>query len=218
MDMDRLLEENVETAWRSLSHHLRSEIQRIMGFSRENVSAEELAMLVLRYVGPKLHESKTRRWINEAVDTARSQIQQETRIYVDQVGKESMDYLKQIAEGIDARDRRILYHLNELRAQQSLPSSAERAALPAQPPQPNVYISTPVKNDCPYVKDGGPKNCIVVNVTPDGTYGTCLTGHQVREKQIVHRWFTSAFESTGCPSNKQIKPCVYYLQERVKIS
>ena len=85
-------------------------------------------------------------------------------------------------------------------------------------PQVNVYASYPLKMDCRYREKGGPKECIVVETTPEGRYGTCTVGDQVRRMQILPRLFTTAFEKAGCPSNRLVRPCEYYLTKRVPIS
>ncbi|MBI2546074.1 hypothetical protein HYV81_02745 [Candidatus Woesearchaeota archaeon] len=81
-----------------------------------------------------------------------------------------------------------------------------------------VYAGHTQKMDCRYREKGGPKECIIVESTDDGRYGTCTVGDQVRRMQILPRWFTTAFEKAGCPSNKFVRPCEYYLAQRVKLS
>ena len=85
-------------------------------------------------------------------------------------------------------------------------------------PQVNVYATYPLKMDCRYREKGGPKECIVVETTPEGRYGTCTVGDQVRRMQILPRLFTTAFEKAGCPSNRLVRPCEYYLTKRVPMS
>ncbi len=85
-------------------------------------------------------------------------------------------------------------------------------------PQVNVYTSYPMKMDCRYREKGGPKECIIVESSPEGRYGTCTVGDQVRRMQILPRWATSAFEKAGCPSNRLVKSCEFYLSRRVQIS
>ena len=85
-------------------------------------------------------------------------------------------------------------------------------------PQTNTYPIFPIKMDCVYKGDTGPKECIIIESTPEGRYGTCTVGAQVRMRQIGPKLFTTAFETTGCPSNRLVRPCEFYLNERVKLS
>lgn len=85
-------------------------------------------------------------------------------------------------------------------------------------PQVQVNTNYPLKMDCRYREKEGPKECIVVESTPEGRYGTCTVGDQVRRMQILPRLFTTAFEKAGCPSNKLVRPCEYYLTKRISIS
>ena len=48
--MNRELERRIEEAWQSLSPQLRADVQREVGFNREDVSAEQLREIVLGYV------------------------------------------------------------------------------------------------------------------------------------------------------------------------
>ncbi|MBI2658692.1 hypothetical protein HYX05_01140 [Candidatus Woesearchaeota archaeon] len=113
-------------------------------------------------------------------------------------------------------------HVRELETKVNEPKQIQDRSMVGTPtgiqPQVNVYASYPLKMDCRYREKGGPKECIVIETTPEGRYGTCTVGDQVRRMQILPRLFTTAFEKAGCPSNRLIRPCEYYLTKRVPIS
>lgn len=113
-------------------------------------------------------------------------------------------------------------HVRELETKVNEPRQIQDRYMVGTPtgiqPQVNVYTSYPQKMDCRYREKGGPKECIVVETTQEGTYGTCTVGDQVRRMQILPRLFTTAFEKAGCPSNRLVRPCEYYTTKKVKIS
>lgn len=113
-------------------------------------------------------------------------------------------------------------HIRELETKVKEPKQIQDMSIVGTPtgiqPQVNVYTSYPQKMDCRYREKGGPKECIVVETTQEGTYGTCTVGDQVRRMQILPRLFTTAFEKAGCPSNRLIRPCEYYTTKKVRIS
>ncbi len=82
--------------------------------------------------------------------------------------------------------------------------------------QPTVIVTTPVRMNCQYSKDG-PKDCIIVQQRPNGTYGHCTVGEQARSRQIAPLFLTSALDQTGCPSNRVIRVCEYLENEWVKL-
>ena len=88
-----------------------------------------------------------------------------------------------------------------------------------QPQQPiTLYTAATQKMNCVYDRAKGPKDCIIIETTSEGRYGTCSVGDQVRRKKILPLLFTSALEQTGCPSNTVIRKCDYLVYERVRFS
>ncbi|MBI1934856.1 hypothetical protein HYS31_00295 [Candidatus Woesearchaeota archaeon] len=215
--MNRQLEEDVDRAWNSISPKLRSQIEQETGLRREDTSAEVFGTTVLEYLRAKLVEVSTERRIRESVDNIRREIHEETRAYLQGLGNQFEQYMGKIADRLDERDRQLRYILEEIKSQRTASPQIEEVPRQQISSPQNVYVSTPLKMDCRYVKNG-PKECIEVYHESGGTYGTCTIGDQVRKTQIMGRWITNAMEQSGCPSRRIIKVCEYLKNRIVKIS
>ena len=213
--MNRQLEEDVERAWQSLSPNIRHEIEMEVG-RREAMPAEIFGELVVKYLASRLMEVTSERRIGDAVGKIRDEVRQDTRKFLEDLGQQSIAYFGRIAEAMEERDEKILYLIQQVQSQKTLPASTETPPAPIQD-TPRPYMTLPLRMDCEYKKDG-PKGCITVEQGPDGTYGVCTKGDQVRRKQILPLLFTTALNTTGCPSNRIIRVCEYLTNQKVKLS
>ncbi len=91
--------------------------------------------------------------------------------------------------------------------------------LPQPSPQsPTVLVTTPIRANCQYDRDKGPKECIIVQQRADGMYGQCQVGYMANHRQNApFRWMSSSRQITGCPSNSLINVCPYLLNDWVKM-
>ncbi len=216
--MNRQLEDDVDRAWSSLSPRLRTEIEGAIGHTRDELPAETFGQLALSYLGSRLMEVRTERRVRDVVADIKREVREDTKYFLNDLGQEVRESLGRLAEKLDQRDERIRYLLENMRQPQSaLPPSSGSGGQPPQSPPSNVYVNTGIKMNCVYAKDG-PKDCIVVQQGPGGTYGVCTVGDQVRREQILPRLFTGALGKTGCPSNRIIRVCDYLQYQRVKLS
>ena len=214
--MNRQLEEDVERAWQSLSPNLRHEIEIEVG-RRDDIPTEIFGELVVKYLASRLMEVTSERRVRDAVGKIRDEVRQDTGKFLEDLGQQSIAYFGRIAEAMKERDEKIAYLIQNLASQRALPVKAESPPIPTQDTPKFPYISVPVRMDCEYKKNG-PKGCITVEHGPDGTYGVCTKGDQVRRKQILPLLFTTALNTTGCPSNRLIMVCEYLKNQRVKLS
>ena len=159
--MDRDFEEKVDELWCRLSPQLRGDIQRTIGFRREDVTAEALREYVLNYLGPKLQDLRLERRLTETSERIKREI-------IDELGHALRTALQQVAE-MQAENIRT--------ASPPVLGESHQIALPslgAEPPrQPVLMLGTSYVMDCKYVAQGGPRNCLHVIDRPDGRYVQC---------------------------------------------
>lgn len=202
----------LEDYWNRLPAHERQEFEQRYGdWSRLSDSQKASCLRsFLRTLDEQdrqaVEEQRQRRGIAPIVDALKS------------FGEAADRNFNQIAKRLDDLDRITRQRQQELKSitepvpqQQGLPSP-QPSGVP-----PTIFVNTSINKDCNYVKNG-PKGCVTVYHGSDGAlHGTCSIGDQVRREQILHRFLTTAFEKAGCPSNRWVRPCEYYIHERVRL-
>ena len=231
--MNRDLEDDVENLWSQLPPEIQEDIQRTGRFDRRDVPAEELIAHVQVYIEPRAEESRLRRIVHEEtervvdgvyrrVDSLEQNVQTALIALAYNIG----DSMQQVAHAVkDLREQygHTLLQIGDLRNLQAELANSQRAALnsPSNSQPLSIAVGTSYKQDCKYVNEGGPKDCVHIRDTSNGRYAQCQVAVQLESKRILPRLLTTAYNKVGCPStgiHRILRPCPYVDGEEHKIS
>lgn len=175
--MNRQLEENVEKAWNSLSPDLQLRIQSEMGFTRENVSAEELIHLVLSYVSPRLMEIKTERRIREEVSKIRDRFETQVQQGLNHIQQQVYNQLMIMAQAMEKMASS--HQLTAAQERKQIESAEAKARSCLQPPAlsyTNCIRQHPPSKEEPAGRPG-PERCVLNIPQEDGIHMRCLIAY-----------------------------------------
>lgn len=175
--MNRDLEERAERAWQSIPASLRSEIERNMGFCREDVSAEVLVDIVVSYVGPRYQELKANRILQEAIQRIETDATRHVENVVDQLKHEYVGSLRYLERELVGRIEEIRRAFPPQQVQQALPIAVQVG----KPALPDIAYTDCIRYHDPTPENPsrrpGPQRCVMTWNESDGTHMQCLVAY-----------------------------------------
>ncbi|MEK6943538.1 MAG: hypothetical protein AABX00_05735 [Nanoarchaeota archaeon] len=173
--MNRELERRIEEAWQSLSPQLRADVQREVGFNREDVSAEQLREIVLGYVGPKLMMVKSERLVREEADRIRREVQDEVRSTLGDMQSQYSAFLTHVSSIMEN-----LVALKQMEA--TRPTQIAANPVPEQKYfPPSLSYTNCIRHHDPTSEhpkgEPGPERCVLTIPQEDGIHMRCLVAY-----------------------------------------